>query len=144
MKILHYMLVLFLLLPSMAAADFFRIAVLSKESGMTKQKMVPQIKLYQLKFDIKQAWKEGYVITDISHSPRRWTAVLSKGTDVKKQFYVQRRYMKDFQEVVQYYQHKGYALSNVENGVGEWLAVFEHGGAVEGTELVVVRSEEAA
>jgi len=50
--------------------------------------------------------------------------------------------MSDFQAVVKYYQHKGYALTNIENGVGEWLAVFEHGSAVEGTELVVVRDEE--
>ena len=141
MKILHYLLVLLLLLPSMAMADFFWVAVLDKESGMTKQKMIPKTKLYQLRPDVKKAWKEGYVIIDLSHSPRRWTAVLSKGTGVSKQFYVHRRLMSEFEEVVKYYHHKGYDLRNVENGVGEWLAVFEHGGAVEGTELVVVLDE---
>ena len=93
MKILHYSLALFLLLTSIVMADFFRIAVLAKDTGMTKQKMVPKIKLYQLKPEILQAWKEGYAITDISHSPRRWTAVLSKGTGVIQQQYVYRRYM---------------------------------------------------
>ncbi|MCD6211782.1 MAG: hypothetical protein J7J02_02260, partial [Sulfurovum sp.] len=60
MKILHYVLALLLLLPSLAMADFFWVAVLAKESGMTKQTMVPKVKLYQLRPDIKKAWKEGY------------------------------------------------------------------------------------
>ena len=97
MKISQYLLALLLLLPSMTMADFFWVAVVAKESGMTKQKMVPKVKLYQLRSDVKNSWKEGYVITDISHSPRRWTAVLSKGTGVAKQFYVHRRLMSEFQ-----------------------------------------------
>jgi len=52
MKILHYSLALMLLLPAMATADFFRIAVLAKDTGMTKQKMLPKVKLYQLKPEI--------------------------------------------------------------------------------------------
>jgi hypothetical protein len=66
MKISHYILALLLLLPSVAMADFFWLAVLGKESGMTKQTMIPKTKLYQLRPEVKKAWKEGYIITDLA------------------------------------------------------------------------------
>jgi len=55
MKILHYLLALLFLLPSIVMADFFWVAVLAKESGMTKQTMVPKTKLYQLRPEVKKA-----------------------------------------------------------------------------------------
>jgi len=87
MKTLHYLMVLLLLLPSLATADFFWVAVLAKGSGIKEQRTLASTKLENLTPLVTKAWREGYVITDISHSPRRWLAILSKGTKVKEQLY---------------------------------------------------------
>ena len=48
MKILHYLLVLLLLLPSLAMADLFWVAVLAKGSGFTEQRILSNTTLGHL------------------------------------------------------------------------------------------------